>query len=69
MNEAMKNAWVEITRALGEPTREDLFLRTWQMAIQAEREACAKVCEEDAFVEQWKGLAEAAKRIRARGNT
>jgi hypothetical protein len=32
-----------------------------------EREACAKVCEEDAFVEQWKGLAEAVKRIRARG--
>ena len=36
-------------------------------AVQAEREACAKVCEEDAFVEQWKGLAEAAQRIRARG--
>jgi hypothetical protein len=32
-----------------------------------EREACARVCEDDAFVEQWKGLAEAAKRIRARG--
>jgi len=36
-------------------------------AVEAEREACAKVCEEDAFVEQWKGLAEAVKRIRARG--
>jgi hypothetical protein len=43
MNEEMRNAWVEITRSLGEPTLEelDLFLRTWQMAIQAEREECA----------------------------
>lgn len=32
-----------------------------------ERERCACECEKDAFVEQWKGLAEAAKRIRARG--
>jgi len=37
-------------------------------AVAAEREACAKVCEEDAFVEQWKGLSEAVKRIRARSN-
>ncbi len=32
-----------------------------------ERERCACECEKDAFVEQWKGLAEATKRIRARG--
>jgi hypothetical protein len=53
MNEAMKNAWVEITRSFGEPTREelDVFLRTWQMAIEAEREACAKVCEEAEVVQ------------------
>jgi hypothetical protein len=38
-----------------------------KLVAQHEREACAKVCEEDAFVEQWKGLAEATKRIRARG--
>ena len=33
---------------LGEPTRAelDVFLRTWQRAIQAEREECAKVAEE-----------------------
>ncbi len=37
-------------------------------AVEAERQACAKVCEEDAFVEQWKGLAEAARRIRARSS-
>ena len=39
------------------------------LVTAAEREACAKVCEEDAFVEQWKGLAEAAQRIRARGQS
>ena len=33
----------------------------------AEREACAKVCEEAGTVEQWDGLSEAADRIRARG--
>ncbi len=46
MNEDMKNAWVEITRSFGEPTREelDLFLRTWQMAIQAERKRLATEC-------------------------
>jgi hypothetical protein len=38
------------------------------LVAEKEREACAKVCEADAFVEQWKGLSEAAKRIRARGN-
>lgn len=36
------------------------------LVAEKEREACAKACEDDAFVEQWKGLAEAAKRIRAR---
>ncbi len=47
MNEAMRLAWLEISQMLGEPTREelDVFLRTWQRAIQAEREACAKFCE------------------------
>lgn len=37
--------------------------------IAAEREACAKVCEDDAFIDQWKGLAEAAKRVRGRGQS
>jgi hypothetical protein len=46
MNEAMKKAWLEIDQMLGEPTREelDVFLRTWQRAIQAEREECALLC-------------------------
>jgi len=49
MNEEMKVTWLEISEMLGEPTPEELsvFLRTWQRAIQAEREECAKVC--DAF--------------------
>ena len=48
MNENMKVAWLEISQMLGEPTREelDVFLRTWQRAMQAEREACAKVCDD-----------------------
>ena len=39
MNEDMKQAWLEISQMLGEPTKEelDVFLRTWQRAIQAER--------------------------------
>ncbi len=63
MNEAMKSAWVEITRSFGEPTREelDLFLRTWQRAIQAEREECAKVCDEQ--VERSLAAIEKSKRI------
>ena len=79
MNEAMKNAWLEISQMLGEPTREelDVFLRTWQRAIQAEREECAKVCEGWDFVpggheftsqQLTKNLTETiATRIRARG--
>lgn len=39
MNEDMKAAWLEITQMLGEPTKEelDVFLRTWQRAVQATR--------------------------------
>jgi hypothetical protein len=46
-NEAMKQAWLEISQMMGETTKEelDVFLRTWQRAIQAEREECAKVCD------------------------
>jgi hypothetical protein len=48
MNETMKITWLEISEMLGEPTPEELsvFLRAWQRAIQAEREACAKVADE-----------------------
>jgi len=38
-----------------------------EAAVRAEREACAKLCEEAGTVEQWDGLSEAADRIRARG--
>jgi hypothetical protein len=47
MNEAMKAAWLEINQMMGvssyNPEELDVFLRTWQRAIQAEREECAKV--------------------------
>lgn len=44
MNEDMKKAWVEVCRILGEPTKEelDVFLRTWQLAVQAERNRQAR---------------------------
>ena len=47
MNDEMKTAWLEISQMMGEttPAELDVFLRTWQRAIQAEREECAKVCE------------------------
>jgi hypothetical protein len=74
MNEAMKQAWLEISQMLGEPTREelDVFLRTWQRAMQAEREECAKVCEALPPVgesRQWERatLKDCAAAIRARG--
>ena len=83
MNEAMKTAWLEISQMLGEPTREelDVFLRTWQRAIQAEREECAKVCESllerpSGYHGTWEGYGnfktqmtgqECAAAIRARG--
>jgi hypothetical protein len=79
MNEQMKAEWLEISEMLGEPTREelDVFLRTWQKAIQAEREECAKVCEGWDFVpgghefspqELTKNLTDTiATQIRARG--
>jgi len=69
MNEAMSLAWLEISQMLGEPTREelDVFLRTWQRAIQAEREACARVCE--ALNKYMDDGEECAAAIRARGNT
>ena len=46
MNEAMKNAWLQISVLSGNPemTELDVFLRTWQMAIEAERERLAKEC-------------------------
>jgi hypothetical protein len=80
MNEQMKTAWLEICQMLGEPTREelDVFLRTWQRAIQAEREQCALACER--LAPEWPdqpGIAQAEKStiadcaaaIRARSNT
>jgi len=62
MNDEMKQAWLEITQHLGEPTKEEVnvFLRTWQRAIQAERDECAKRLDE-------LGCDHCAAAIRARG--
>ena len=67
MNEDMKTAWVEITQAFGEPTREelDLFLRTWQMAIKAERKRFALECID--MVAMYGGSQDLEAAIRARG--
>ena len=67
MNEAMRLAWLEISQMLGETTREelDVFLRTWQRAIQAEREECAKLFD-DHWRDRWTDE-QVADAIRARG--
>lgn len=64
MNEAMKAAWLEISQMLGEPTREelDVFLRTWQRAIQAEREVVLDLVDDYA-----KGNTDLRDAIRTRG--
>ena len=69
MNEQMKQAWLEISQMLGEPTREelDVFLRTWQRAMQGEREACAGLC--DRFANRMMSAEECADAIRARGQS
>jgi hypothetical protein len=66
MNEAMRLAWLEISQMLGEPTREelDVFLRTWQRAIQAEREVLLDLVDDYA-----KNNTDLKAAIRARGNT
>ena len=72
MNETMKVTWLEISEMLGEPTPEELsvFLRTWQRAVQVEREECAKVCDELHWpwhMGENSGPKECAAAIRARG--
>ncbi len=64
MNEAMSLAWLEISQMLGEPTREelDVFLRTWQRAIQAEREVLLDLVDDYA-----KNNTDLKAAIRARG--
>jgi hypothetical protein len=64
MNEAMRLAWLEISQMLGEPTREelDVFLRTWQRAIQAEREVLLDLVDDYA-----KNNIDLKAAIRARG--
>jgi hypothetical protein len=46
MNEDMKNAWLQISTLCENPdmTELDLFLRTWQLAMAAERKRLAAEC-------------------------
>jgi hypothetical protein len=69
MNDEMKKAWAEISKMLVEPTpiELDVFLRTWQRAIQAEREECAKLCEKTDDGTPYNLADECAAAIRARG--
>jgi hypothetical protein len=66
MNEAMRIAWLEISQMLGEPTREelDVFLRTWQRAIHAERER-SKHNEEVLMNALWKACGDDEQRVKA----
>jgi len=67
MNEDMKTAWVEITKFYDDPTPEDFdaFLRTWQMAIKAERKRFALECID--MVAMYGGSQDLEAAIRARG--
>jgi len=53
MNEEMKKAWIVVQDTIGEPTQQDfnIFMLIWALAIKAEREECAKVC--DAEFNEW----------------
>jgi len=55
MNEAMKTAWLEISRMLGEPTREelDVFLRTWQRAMEAQKRPAQQEPVADGLIRQY----------------
>lgn len=67
MNEAMKKAWAEVTMFYEDPTAEDFdaFLRTWQLAIKAERQRFAIECVDLAC--DYGGSKDLKAAIRARG--
>lgn len=54
-------------KLVAQEVRDKIMFGSRDDWVLAEREACAKVCEETGTVEQWDGLSEAADRIRARG--
>ena len=63
MNEAMKTAWLELNEAFGEQDL-DVFLRTWQRAIKAERQRFAEQCID--LVATYGGSVDLEAAIRAR---
>jgi hypothetical protein len=61
------DALTEFANLVAQEVRDRIMFGSRDDWVLAEREACAKVCEEAGTVEQWDGLSEAADRIRARG--
>jgi len=60
-------ALTEFANLVAQEVRDRIMFGSRDDWVLAEREACAKLCEEAGTVEQWDGLSEAADRIRARG--
>ena len=58
---------VRFAHLVAQKVRDRIMFGSRDDWVLAEREACAKLCEEAGTVEQWDGLSEAADRIRARG--
>ena len=66
--EELLRTWFAIKKAGSHPGRTDDRLSDCvEKAIAAEREACAKVCEETGFLEHIASTKECAAAIRARG--
>jgi hypothetical protein len=61
------DALTEFANLVAQEVRDRIMFGSRDDWVLAEREACAKLCEEAGTVEQWDGLSEAADRIRARG--
>lgn len=61
------DALTEFANLVAQEVRDRIMFGSRDDWVLAEREACAKLCDEAGTVEQWDGLSEAADRIRARG--
>ena len=66
-NSAAIQAAEIFAKLVAQEVRDRIMFGSRDDWVLAEREACAKLCEEAGTVGQWDGLSEAADRIRARG--
>jgi hypothetical protein len=64
---ASEKSLERFAKLVAQEVRDRIMFGSRDDWVLAEREACAKLCEEAGTVEQWDGLSEAADRIRARG--